>query len=139
MKNQNDLIALIIVIVLFLIVGGVAFGTKKDPVQPTPPEQVKLTPPQYPTGVTPVMADALPTGSNEQGGGGGMGSPMGGSPMGGGGGAPNRPMAAGVSAGAGGGKGGGAPNRPMAAGVSSGGGPAGGGKRGGGGSTMNAN
>lgn len=136
MKNQNDLIALIIVIVLFLIVGGVAFGTKKDPVQPTPPEQVKLTAPQYPTGVTPVMADALPTGSNSQGGGGGMGSPMGGNAMGGG--APNRPMAAGVSAGGGSTRGGGAPNRPMAAGVSSGSAPAGG-NRGGGGSTMKPN
>lgn len=137
MKNQNDLIALIIVIVLFLIVGGVAFGTKKDPVQPTPPEQVKLTAPQYPTGVTPVMADALPTGSDSQGGGGGgMGSPMGGNAMGGG--APNRPMAAGVSGGGGAKGGGGAPNRPMAAGVSSGSAPAGG-NRGGGGSTMKPN
>lgn len=70
MKNQNDLIFSIVAIVILLIVVGVAWGTKTDPVQPTPPAAVNLAKPALPTGVVPVMADALPakTAGNGQGG-----------------------------------------------------------------------
>lgn len=63
MKNQNDLIFSIVAIVIMLIVIGVAWGTKTDPVQPTPPQAVNTAKPQLPGGVEPVMANALPNGA----------------------------------------------------------------------------
>ena len=104
-NNQNDLIISIVAIVLALIIAGVCFGTKREPVQPAPPEKVNLAPPTLPQGDV-VMASSLPGAS---GGGSGPGGGFGG--RGGG------PMMSGVQ-GAGGG--------PMAGGM---GGPKGGGAR----------
>jgi hypothetical protein len=75
MKNQNDLIFSIVAIIVFLIIGGVAYGTKKDPVAPPVPEAVNTATPKMPEGQV-VMANALPSGSNNQNAGGG--TPMGG-------------------------------------------------------------
>src|SRR4051812_44062406 len=76
MKNQNDLIVSISIIVVFLIVFFVCMGTRPQPIQPAPPAQVELSEPAYPTGTTPVMANALPGGGTSGGGGGGaMGRP----------------------------------------------------------------
>ena len=68
MKNQNDLIFSIVAIVVFLIVFFVCMGTRPEPVTPTPPENVNLSQPTLPQGVTPVMANALPGGSAAGGG-----------------------------------------------------------------------
>ena len=68
MKNQNDLIVSIVAIVILLIVVGVAWGTKVEPRQPTPPTEVTVAPPQLPTQVAPVMANGLPSGGNAGGG-----------------------------------------------------------------------
>jgi hypothetical protein len=73
MKNQNDLIISIVAIVLALIIAGVCFGTKREPVAPPAPEKVNLTPAQLPQGDL-VWANALPGGS---GGGGAAGGPSG--------------------------------------------------------------
>jgi hypothetical protein len=71
MKNQNDLIISIVAIVLALIIAGVCFGTKREPVAPPAPEKVNLTPAKLPQGDV-VWANALPGG-----GGGGAGGPAG--------------------------------------------------------------
>lgn len=59
MKNQNDMIISIVAIVLALIIAGVCFGTKREPIAPAAPEVVNLAPPALPQGDV-VMADALP-------------------------------------------------------------------------------
>lgn len=79
MKNQNDLIISIVAIVLALIIAGVCFGTKREPVVIAAPEKVNLAPPVLPQGDV-VMANALPGGGSGAGGGfagGGMGGPGG--------------------------------------------------------------
>lgn len=83
MKNQNDLIISIVAIVLALIIAGVCFGTKRDPVAPPAPEKVNLTPAKLPEGDV-VWANALPGGSGGGGGGGLTGGPAGGLGMAGG-------------------------------------------------------
>ncbi|MBC8063586.1 MAG: hypothetical protein H7Y17_02050 [Chlorobia bacterium] len=83
MKNQNDLIISIVAIVLALIIAGVCFGTKREPIAPAAPEAVNLAPPALPQGDV-VMANSLPGG-----GGGGEGGPAGG--FGGGRGGPGGP------------------------------------------------
>ncbi|MCC7230776.1 MAG: hypothetical protein IT203_10315 [Fimbriimonadaceae bacterium] len=74
MKNQNDLIISIVAIVLALIIAGVCFGTKREPIAPPAPETVNLAPATLPQGDV-VMASSLPgagsTGSGSQGGGAG--------------------------------------------------------------------
>ncbi len=72
MKNQNDLIISIVAIVLALIIAGVCFGTKREPVAQPAPEVVILTPPALPQGDV-VMANALPSASNQGGGASGAG------------------------------------------------------------------
>ncbi len=72
MKNQNDLIISIVAIVLALIIAGVCFGTKREPVAPPAPEKVNLTPPALPAGDV-VMSNSLPGASSGAGGGGGFG------------------------------------------------------------------
>jgi hypothetical protein len=84
MKNQNDLIFSIVAVVVFLIVFCVCFFTKPQVGAPPAPEQVNLSDPALPSNVVPVMANALPGGSNSSGSGGG----------GGGGGAMGRPGSA---------------------------------------------
>ena len=102
MKNQNDLIISIVAIVLALIIAGVCFGTKREPVAPPAPEQVNLAAPTLPQGDV-VMANSLPGASNQQQGGAGAGGPMAAGAAGG----PNVPMAAGTAG----------PGAPMAAGA----------------------
>lgn len=88
MKNQNDLIISIVAIVLALIIAGVCLGTKREPATIPAPETVNLTPAALPAGDV-IMANSLPSGSNNSGpGGGGRGFGGGGgalSPMGPGG------------------------------------------------------
>jgi hypothetical protein len=81
MKNQNDLIWSIVSLVLALIVAGVCFGTKRDPIAPPAPATVNTSKPSYPASIV-VMGNALPnagTAANAPGGGGsgqlGMGPP----------------------------------------------------------------
>lgn len=99
MKNQNDLIISIVAIVLALIIAGVCFGTKREPVAPAAPEAVNLAAPALPQGDV-VMANSLPGASGQAGSG----------PAGFGG--PSGPAVAGMSQG----------GAPMAAGVSGAGG-----------------
>ncbi len=99
MKNQNDLIISIVAIVLALIIAGVCFGTKREPIAPAAPEAVNLTAPALPAGDV-VMASSLPGGSGGGAAGGGRGG-LGGGPAGFGGG--TAPALGGPSA-AGGGK-----------------------------------
>lgn len=84
MKNQNDLIISIVAIVLALIIAGVCFGTKREPIAPAAPETVNLAPATLPQGDV-VMASSLPgagsTGAGSQGSGpamAGMAGPSGG-------------------------------------------------------------
>jgi hypothetical protein len=72
MKNQNDMIWSIVAIVLTLIIAGVCFGTKREPVAPTPPTPVNVATPQYPTS-TVVMDNKLGGTDNQAAGGGGGG------------------------------------------------------------------
>ena len=99
MKNQNDLIVSIVAFILMAIIIGVAWGTKKDPVQPTPPQAVNLAQPQLPTAVVPVMSNSLPNGGSNSSGGGPGAGPVG-PAVGGGGGAmaPQLPAAGGGAA-----------------------------------------
>lgn len=76
MKNQNDLIISIVAIVLALIIAGVCFGTKREPLTIAAPEKVNLAPPVLPQGDV-VMANALPGGGAAAGGGGGFGGGVG--------------------------------------------------------------
>lgn len=71
MKNQNDLIFSIVGFVVLLIVVGVCIGTRPEPAVPQRPAPVNTSEPQYPSGVAPVMANALPSASGASGGGGG--------------------------------------------------------------------
>lgn len=76
MKNQNDLIISIVAIVLALIIAGVCFGTKREPMKPADPEKVNLAAPTLPQGDV-VMANSL-SGSGSAGGGpAGFGPPAG--------------------------------------------------------------
>lgn len=70
MKNQNDLIVSIVSVVLALIVAGVCFGTKREPVAPAAPEQVLVAPPAMPATAV-KMGNALPGASQNQTGGAG--------------------------------------------------------------------
>src|SRR4051794_5370940 len=81
MKNQNDLVFSIVAFVILLIAVGVGWGTKPEPVKPTPPEQVNLSDPADPTGGRPVMRTSLAGGGSNGGGGSPAGGAMGGAPM----------------------------------------------------------
>src|SRR4051812_22690755 len=104
MKNQNDLIVMIVAIVLGIGFSLAFFFMKRDPVSPPAPQQVVVTPLALP-GAEPVMANTLSGGGNAAGG--AMGSP-GGPPAGfGGPGGPPSGLAGpgSIPRGAGGGKG----------------------------------
>lgn len=75
MKNQNDLIISIVAIVLALIIAGVCFGTKREPVAPAAPEKVNLAPATLPQGDV-VMASSLPGAGSASGGSQGNGPAM---------------------------------------------------------------
>lgn len=79
MKNQNDLIVIIVSVVLALIAIATFYFTKPEVKTPAPPEQVITTAPQLPAGDV-KMAAALPGGSNA----GGAGRTAGAGPRGGG-------------------------------------------------------
>ncbi|HVT10842.1 MAG TPA: hypothetical protein VHE55_01135 [Fimbriimonadaceae bacterium] len=81
MKNQNDLIVLIVALVVVIGAFCGTFFTMPQVPKPTPPEPVNTSTPQAPTGVEPVMASSLAGGGSGAGGG---SAPMG---IGGGGGA----------------------------------------------------
>lgn len=86
--KQNDWIISGLAIVLSLIVAGVAFGTKREPVAPSAPTQANLTDPTFPTGDV-VMTANPGAGGNAAGRPGGFGAPGGfGGPPGGFGGPP---------------------------------------------------
>jgi hypothetical protein len=71
-KNQTDLIVTIVAVLCMLIGVGVFFGTRKEAVQPSPPEQLVTAPLQLPAANV-VMANSLPNaGSGSQPGGGGL-------------------------------------------------------------------
>lgn len=72
MKNQNDLIVAIAVVVVSLGAAAAFYFTKPTPVAPAAPTAVNLTPVKVPEGSV-VMANSLPGGS-----GGGMTSRAGG-------------------------------------------------------------
>lgn len=78
MKNQNDMIVMIVTIALALIAITAFFFTKPQPVQPPQPEAVIVAKPALPTGDV-QFANALPGAGN-------AGSGGGGGPRGGGGG-----------------------------------------------------
>ena len=108
MKSQTDMIVSIVAVLLALIMAGVFYGTARQPAVVTPPEQVRLGAPQYPTGAV-TYADSLPGAGGARGG--GMGS-MGGMGAGGGkanaigggaGGNIGQPQAAGLQGASGGG------------------------------------
>jgi len=81
--KQNDWIISGLAIVLSLIVAGVAFGTKREPVAPSAPTQANLTDPTLPTGDV-VMTANPGAGGNAAGRPGGFGAPGGfGGPPGG--------------------------------------------------------
>lgn len=89
-KNQNDLIVIIVSVVLALIAIATFYFTKPEVKTPAPPEQVITTAPQLPAGDV-KMAAALPGGSTTGGAAGrGAGAgprgagPAAGSPAGGG-------------------------------------------------------
>ena len=82
-NNQNDIIISAVAIVLALIIAGVCFGTKREPIAPAAPEAVNLTKPALPQGDV-VMASSLPGASGGSGGGGGFGGAGGPSGIGGG-------------------------------------------------------
>ena len=86
MKNQNDLIVLIVTFVLALGITLTAFFMKREPSSPQAPPQVITSEPALPV-VAVTMANALPGGSSQNGGVGG-GSNSGGGPIGGPGGGP---------------------------------------------------
>lgn len=105
MQNQNNLIVGIACAVVFLIVVGVSFFTRRTPQQPVPPTEVPLAEPTFAQGSV-TMVDSLPEGKSGGGPGGGMQPGLAGSaPMGGGGGM--RPSLSGASPMGGGGGGGG--------------------------------
>lgn len=84
MKNQNDLIVIIVSVVLALIAIATFYFTKPEVKTPAPPEQVITTAPQLPAGDV-KMAAALPGGSSTGAAGGrGAGNPRGAGPGGGG-------------------------------------------------------
>lgn len=93
MKSQNDLIISIVSIVLMLIIAGVCFGTKRQPVPPAAPTQVVISKPTLPTGEYVKMGNALPGASANTPGGFGGRAAGGPADAGGGGG---RPQAAGL-------------------------------------------
>lgn len=107
MKNQNDLIISIVAIVLALIIAGVCFGTKREPIAPAAPEKVNLAPPSLPQGDV-VMANSLSGGGGGGAAGGGRatGGPaaFGGPSAGGGRGVGGPAVMGGPSAAGGGGK-----------------------------------
>ncbi len=74
MKNQNDLIIIIVSAVLALIIAGVCIGTKREPNTIPAPEKVILTAPALPAGDV-VMVNSLPGGGNSTPGGPGAGGP----------------------------------------------------------------
>jgi hypothetical protein len=82
LKSQTDMIVAIVAVLLALIMAGVFFGTKRKPVQPAPPEQVNVSPPQYKQGSV-VYSNSLPGGGGGGAQGGQPGSSRGGAMMGG--------------------------------------------------------
>jgi len=88
MKNQNDLICIVVCSVLAVVGAVVMFFMKREPVAPAPPQAVLTADPTYPTGGATTWANSLPGGSNSSAGGfagfgGGMGGPGGGMGRGG--------------------------------------------------------
>jgi hypothetical protein len=113
MKNQNDLIISISVLVVGLIVAVVIYATAPQPTKPAEPTAVDVSPPKLPAGDV-----VYNMGSGAGGGGfGGMGGGMGGRPGGRMGGPMGRPpmgMGGGGMGGPGGGMGGPGGGRPPA-------------------------
>ncbi|AIE85644.1 hypothetical protein [Fimbriimonas ginsengisoli] len=72
MKNQNDLIVMIVAIVLGIGFSLAFFFMKRDPVAPAAPQQVVTTPLALP-GADPVMGNSLSGGGTGGAGGGGFG------------------------------------------------------------------
>lgn len=63
MKNQNDLIVMIVAFVVLIGAFCGTYFTMPQVTKPASPEPVNLATPQTPTGVEPVMANSLPGGS----------------------------------------------------------------------------
>ena len=84
MKNQNDLICIVVCSVLAVVGAVVMFFMKREPVAPAPPQAVLTADPTYPTGAGSTWANSLPGGSNSSAGGfAGFGGGMGPGGMGG--------------------------------------------------------
>jgi len=89
MKNQNDLIIRIVMIVLAVIACGVIIFNKPSAYAPASPEKVPVVNLQLPAG-TVVKTKGLPGGGDQPGGGGGGGALSPSPAPGGGGAAPAR-------------------------------------------------